>query len=307
MRRATIRTNALGLTLGIVILGGATGAQSAAPSRDDLRAKAEASTRPFLPIIEEHAGDHGVDPALVMAVITVESKGNPSAYSRSGAMGLMQLMPAACEDFGVSDPYEPDENIRGGTAMIARHLSRYRGDLQRVLAAYNAGPRRADDGSWKRIRETRRYVPSVLAYYRALRPDGDGYHRAGEPLSVAPAVPAGVALTDAMFDVVRTRQAQTETEAIAENGALHDVAGTLLSENMAGKVTAKGAQDRLQALLARMPYPPKSATAFIFRTPDLGGFPAAWAKQPATPGRFVGVAHGTKGGQHVWVVVLADN
>jgi soluble lytic murein transglycosylase-like protein len=177
---------ACGLAFALLVGGTAGGSAQSLPAvpparAAELRAKADAATASYAAIIEEHATVYAVDPALVVSIIMVESKGDPNAYSSSGAMGLMQLMTATCEDYGIADPYDPNENIRGGVALLANHLNRYRGDLKRVLAAYNAGARRADDGSWKRIRETTKYVPAVLAYYAALRPGGDGYAPSDRP------------------------------------------------------------------------------------------------------------------------------
>lgn len=110
-----------------------------------------------------------VEPELVMAVITVESRGNPDAVSGSGARGLMQLMPSTCQDLGVTDPHDPEQNIQGGVALLARHLRKYGGHLEKTLAAYNAGPRRVTDGSYKKLAETMRYIPRVLDIYSALK------------------------------------------------------------------------------------------------------------------------------------------
>jgi soluble lytic murein transglycosylase-like protein len=82
---------------------------------------------------------HGVDAALVRAVIHAESAFNPNAVSRAGAQGLMQLMPATAARFGVTEPFTPEENINGGVSYLAWLLKRFDGDITRVSAAYNAG------------------------------------------------------------------------------------------------------------------------------------------------------------------------
>jgi hypothetical protein len=288
--------------------GGSGSAKTLTSRQWDLRARAEAATQAWLAPINQHASDYGVDPALVAAVITVESKGDPNAISRSGAMGLMQLMPAVCEDYGVAEPFNPDSNIRGGVNLLANHLRRYKGDLKRVLAAYNAGPRRADNGSWTRIRETRRYVPTVLAYYEALRPDVEGSPlTAGAPLSAA-AVPS-VRLLDTMFEVVKGTQSQTESEPVAANGTLDSAADTVLADYVSGRIKADEVQARADRYFANSANPPKSLRAILLTTKDYRGFPVAWekqAKQSPTPGRFVGVARGSSSGKQVWVVVLAS-
>ena len=92
------------------------------------------------PIISEHATSHGVRPDLVHAVIHAESAFNPMARSIKGAMGLMQLMPATAIAYGVSNAYDPVQNIRAGVAYLRSLLERYSQNEELALAAYNAGP-----------------------------------------------------------------------------------------------------------------------------------------------------------------------
>lgn len=95
-------------------------------------------------LIATHASAYSVRPDLVRAVIQTESAFNPRARSRKGAMGLMQLMPDTAADYGVLDPYDPEENIRGGVAYLRDLLVKYDGREELALAAYNAGPRTVD-------------------------------------------------------------------------------------------------------------------------------------------------------------------
>ncbi|MGA9884491.1 MAG: lytic transglycosylase domain-containing protein [Candidatus Acidiferrales bacterium] len=120
-------------------------------------------------IVREAAERHDLDPALVKAVISTESSWNPYAVSPKGAMGLMQLVPATAERFGVGNPYDPAQNVEGGTAYLKELLDRYHGDLKKSLAAYNAGPSAVDaSGGVPWYPETRRYVRKVTnAYYRS--------------------------------------------------------------------------------------------------------------------------------------------
>ena len=132
-------------------------------------------------IVSEAAQRHQLDPALVKAGISTESGWNPYAVSRKGAMGLMQLIPATAERFGVGNPYDPAENVEGGTAYLKSLLDRYNGDLTKSLAAYNAGERAVDQsGGVPWYPETRRYVKKVTNAYFGSDSDRDstlGGHR----------------------------------------------------------------------------------------------------------------------------------
>ncbi|MBW2269610.1 MAG: lytic transglycosylase domain-containing protein [Deltaproteobacteria bacterium] len=122
-------------------------------------------------IIGLTAREHRVQPALVKAVIAAESNFDSEAVSHKGAQGLMQLMPSTAAALGVGDPFRPIENVRGGTAYLRQMLDRY-GDVERAVAAYNAGPTAVDRfGGIPPYRETRDYVRRVLAYYRHYHGD----------------------------------------------------------------------------------------------------------------------------------------
>jgi soluble lytic murein transglycosylase len=117
------------------------------------------------------AREHRLQPALVKAVIAAESNFDPDAVSRQGAQGLMQLMPETAAALGVADPLQPWENVRAGTRYLRLMIDRY-GDLERALAAYNAGPTVVDRyGGIPPYTETRDYVQRVLAYYRRYHAD----------------------------------------------------------------------------------------------------------------------------------------
>jgi soluble lytic murein transglycosylase-like protein len=89
--------------------------------------------------IEEYALRSDLDPRLVQALIQVESGYNTRALSNKGAMGLMQLMPGTARELAVADPWDPEQNVRGGTTYLKRMIDRF-GELELALAAYNAGP-----------------------------------------------------------------------------------------------------------------------------------------------------------------------
>ncbi|HEX7087400.1 MAG TPA: lytic transglycosylase domain-containing protein [Vicinamibacterales bacterium] len=113
-------------------------------------------------IVERQAAQHAVNPDLVRAVIQVESAWNPYAVSSKGAMGLMQLMPATARELGVTDPFDPAQNIRGGVRYLKRLLERYDGNAELALAAYNAGPGAVDRyGRIPPYRETQNYVRKI--------------------------------------------------------------------------------------------------------------------------------------------------
>ena len=122
-------------------------------------------------IIEGAAANTRVEPELLRAIIVVESGFNPAAVSSKGARGLMQLMPATAQAYGVTDASDPAQNVKAGARYLRDLMDRYEDDLTLALAAYNAG-----EGAVERFgkqippfRETRAYVPEVLRIYRALR------------------------------------------------------------------------------------------------------------------------------------------
>ncbi|MCI5158042.1 MAG: lytic transglycosylase domain-containing protein [Candidatus Electrothrix sp. AUS1_2] len=118
--------------------------------------------------IRHAARTHKVDPLLIKAIIKTESDFNRYAVSPKGAQGLMQLMPSTAKDLKVKDPFDPRQNISGGTKYIKWLLNRFNGDLRLSLAAYNAGPARVNK-KIPRIPETIAYVGNVLRHYKAYK------------------------------------------------------------------------------------------------------------------------------------------
>jgi soluble lytic murein transglycosylase-like protein len=124
--------------------------------------------RRFRSQIQQIALKHSLDYVLIDAVILVESAYNPNAVSPKGAMGLMQLMPDTAKRFEVADPFDPADNINGGTRYLRWLMQRFDGDLQLVLAAYNAGEGAvANNGNQiPPYAETQAYVQRVLGVYK---------------------------------------------------------------------------------------------------------------------------------------------
>ncbi len=117
------------------------------------------------PIIANASRRHGVDVGLIKAVIKAESDFNPRAVSHAGAQGLMQLMPATARSLGVSDSFDPEQNIMAGTRFLKDLLQRYNGNIDAALAAYNWGPGNVDKRPDRLPRETRDYLVRVKQLY----------------------------------------------------------------------------------------------------------------------------------------------
>ena len=127
------------------------------------------SERELEPVIRRHSSLHQLHPALIRAVIKAESDFDPRAVSRSGAIGLMQLMPQTAMRLDVRDMYNPDDNVGGGTKYLRQLLDRFHGNLPLALAAYNAGETAVDRyQALPPFDETRQYVRKVLRYYRTF-------------------------------------------------------------------------------------------------------------------------------------------
>ena len=140
------------------------GATSFAKTLATARTPAVASDTPFGAEIDAAAARHGIDPALLRGLVRQESGFDPRARSAAGAMGLTQLMPATAASLGVTDPFDPEENVMGGAAYLRQQLDRFNGDERLALAAYNAGP-----GAVLRYngvppyQETMQYISRVLS------------------------------------------------------------------------------------------------------------------------------------------------
>jgi hypothetical protein len=258
---------------------------------------------------------------LIAAVIKVESNGDPNARSRSGAMGLMQLMPGTCSDMGVGNAYDPDENIRGGTGLLASHLSHFAGDVEKSLAAYNGGLRHAEDGTWRNNPETRRYVPAVMRVYQAFRSDSDSLaaysgpdqaasfsqqSRTGLPVVPPPVNNLGMSYTDFMFQVVSGGTALSGPDAPAENGGLDDIADRIVEETASGALRPQDALAKVRQLMQSKHMSAARMNAICFTTDDPEGYRSWWKSLPGGYGRFFGLSHSYGPHGHIWVTIAAD-
>jgi transglycosylase-like protein with SLT domain/uncharacterized protein DUF4124 len=137
-----------------------------APEKNQFARRRSDDTSDYHHIVHEKASAYNIDPSLIKAVIKTESNWNSRAISRKGAMGLMQLMPSTASDMNVHNPFDPEENIEGGTKYLKYLLEKFNGDLTLALAAYNAGPKAIEKcGYVPPITETRKYVNKVLSLY----------------------------------------------------------------------------------------------------------------------------------------------
>ncbi|GIX36937.1 MAG: murein transglycosylase [Silanimonas sp.] len=128
------------------------------------------NTTAYAEEIRAAARQHGVDEALVRAVMHAESAFNPNALSHKGAQGLMQLIPATAQRFGVQDPFDPAQNIRGGVQYLRWLLDRYGNDITLAAAGYNAGEGNVDrHGGVPPFQETQLYVSRVATLHARYR------------------------------------------------------------------------------------------------------------------------------------------
>jgi len=164
------------------------------PKTEGIRATRYAAadrSRLYDDLISEHARLNRLPAGLVRAVVQVESAFNPNARSPKGALGLMQLMPATIRQFGVTSPFNPEENVRAGAAYLRQLFDRYENNEELALAAYNAGPGAVDRHGQNvpPYRETQNYVAQIgqLAR-RPIEPRGSQIFRVVEIVDGRPIV-----------------------------------------------------------------------------------------------------------------------
>jgi cell wall-associated NlpC family hydrolase len=140
----------------------------------DTAVPTDASTQ-YDSMIQQAARDQGVDPALLKGLVQAESGFNNSSVSSVGAQGLTQLMPDTARGLGVTNSFDPLQNLEGGARFLAGALKRFGGNEQLALAAYNAGPAAVERyGGIPPFAETQAYVPRVLGYAAQYRAEGFG-------------------------------------------------------------------------------------------------------------------------------------
>jgi soluble lytic murein transglycosylase-like protein len=136
---------------------------AAAPIPNQAKVPAALTTQDLNQMLAQAGVEHNVDRDLLASVVKAESNGNTRAVSRTGARGLMQLMPGTAADLGVEDSFRPDQNVRGGSTYLDELLTRYHDNLGLALAAYNAGPAAVDKyHGIPPYHETQLYVARVI-------------------------------------------------------------------------------------------------------------------------------------------------
>ncbi len=134
-------------------------------------------------LIQQAAAEYALSPALIKGVIRAESSFRPQDVSSAGAQGLMQLMPGTAAELGVTDPFDPAQNVDGGARYLKQMIERYGGDVRVALAAYNCGPGRVDSlditsaqspGYERLSANVRAYVDRVLRFSSAYESYGEG-------------------------------------------------------------------------------------------------------------------------------------
>jgi soluble lytic murein transglycosylase-like protein len=146
----------------------------AAPPADNPSLSMSGNRTRFTPLVEEAASRNRLDAALLHALIATESGYNPRAVSRKGAIGLMQLMPGTASRYGVTDAFDPAQNVHAGARYLSDLLQMFKQDLNLALAAYNAGEQSVikHGNHIPPYRETMAYVPKVLDTYRKFLTSG---------------------------------------------------------------------------------------------------------------------------------------
>ena len=136
----------------------------------EARENPDAFIKKYDSIIGQASEKFNLEPSLVKAVIKAESGFDHKAVSKQGAQGLMQLMPGTADEMEVDDPYDPTQNIFGGSKYLSKLMERYKNNIEHVLAAYNAGPEKVDQYEGvPPYKETKNFIKKVMGYYREYK------------------------------------------------------------------------------------------------------------------------------------------
>lgn len=193
----------------------------------------------FEPIIQKASADYGVPVERIRSMINTESSGNPNARSKKGAAGLMQLMPSTAADLGVTDPYDPAQNIDAGVRYYAQQLKKYGGDEAKALAAYNWGPGNVDKfgENYAKVapKETKDYVRKITAQMGIKQPSG----RAGDTTTAQDIARGAAGFYRGLFQDVSNAGTQLFSAAVPDPvERFVDVEGKTAAERVAEGETA---------------------------------------------------------------------
>jgi soluble lytic murein transglycosylase-like protein len=218
------------------------------------------------PLVQKYTQGTRVPPELAMAVITHESAGDPTAQSPKNAGGVMQLIPATAERFGVKDRFNPEQNIQGGIKYLDWLIGHFDGDLEKVVAGYNAGEGAVDKyGGIPPFKETQSYVPKVLSTYNAMGgASNEGLYPGPQQsprtpntgLAGAAAAPGGNYLEQAKEAIAARRQPKELAEkplTVEDYSKLYDTAYNAVSRNKAfGELSPESQQLAIEKQMESM-------------------------------------------------------
>lgn len=194
-------------------------------------------------LVANAAHQYGVDPDLIHKVIQAESNYNPQATSKAGAQGLMQLMPQTAQEMGITNAYDPAQNINGGVKYLSSMLKRYGGDTAKALAAYNAGPGNVDSGKAFSFPETKAYVEHILGINPQQAPQPT------QPTAQQPTKPDLGAQWDAMNPSTPKTDSGWSSWLPSVGGVVGSIAGSFLDAPTAGAAIGGAAGQGYKSLI----------------------------------------------------------